>query len=274
LKIRLSTEPVRFRGDPGMIEQVIMNLAVNARDAMPAGGKLIIETGSMELEEKYMAQEGAVESGAYVMLAVTDTGIGMKRDVRDRIFEPFFTTKEKGKGTGLGLSTVYGIVRQSGGYVLVYTTPGHGTTFKIYIPRVEEEIQPEVLPEPTALRGKETILVVEDEELIRGLVCKILKLFGYRVLAAESSSQAPDLCRQHQGDIHLMVTDVVMPQMSGRELADVLREVRPDMKVLYMSGYTDDAMVHHGILEEGISFLQKPFSANTLAAKVREVLDA
>jgi PAS domain S-box-containing protein len=272
----LSPDLGLVKADPGQIEQVIMNLAVNARDAMPQGGKLTIETANANLGEVYGHQHQAVQPGPYVMLAVSDTGCGMDTKTQSYIFEPFFTTKELGKGTGLGLSTVYGIVKQSGGYIWVYSELGRGTTFRIYLPRVEDTI---AKPESTAVRagptrGTETILVVEDEDGVRGLVCEILRESGYTVLDVRHSTDALSLCEKHQGRIHLMITDVVMPGMGGRELAERLTHLRPELKVLYMSGYTENAIVHHGVLDEGTAFLQKPFMPDILARKVRDVLDA
>jgi signal transduction histidine kinase/ActR/RegA family two-component response regulator len=261
--------------DSGQIEQVVMNLTINARDAMPSGGKLNIETANVELDEHYTRNHVAVKPGSYVMLAVSDTGVGMTLEVRDRVFEPFFTTKEKGKGTGLGLSTVYGIVKQSGGNIWVYSEPGKGTTFKIYLPRVDEPLEEageKVVQKEIAGRG-ETILLAEDEEKVRQLTGQILTQNGYTVLEASHGDEASHICEQHKGPIHLMVMDVVMPGINGRELAKSLEPHHPEMKVLYMSGYTDNAIVHHGILEKGLSFLQKPFSTDGLLRKVREVLD-
>lgn len=210
------------------------------------------------------------------MLAVTDTGIGMDAATKAHVFEPFFTTKETGKGTGLGLATVYGIVKQSGGYIWVYSEPGHGATFKIYLPRIEGTPGPTV-PKPAApesLRGSETVLVVEDEAAVRNLTRRVLEGYGYAVLTMENGPEAMRAAEAHQGVIHLLVTDVVMPKMSGRELAQRLAPRRPDMKILYLSGYTDDAIVQHGVLERGVGFLQKPFTPQALARRVREVLDA
>jgi len=259
--------------DPGQLEQIIMNLAVNARDAMPRGGRLSIETGNVEMDEGYVSGHPLARPGHYVMLAVSDTGIGMDAATQARIFEPFFTTKEAGKGTGLGLATVYGIVRQSGGFIWVYSEPGHGTSFKIYLPRVDESVSPAVPAAPQVVGGSETVLVVEDVAAVRAVTRQMLERQGYRVLEASNGATALSLAQQHQSGIHLLVTDVVMPEVSGRELADQLVQLRPDMKVLFMSGYTDDAIVRHGILQEGIAYLQKPFTPDTLARKVRVVLD-
>ena len=252
-----------------------MNLVVNARDAMPTGGKLLIETANADLTEQYAEVHQPVSPGRYVMLAVSDTGIGMDRETKAKIFEPFFTTKEKGRGTGLGLSTVYGIVKQSGGYIWVYSEPGRGTTFKIYLPQVDAPAKPLAPPaEARGVAGTETILLAEDDEILRPLAKGLLEKLGYRVLDAESAEQALALARHHAGVIHLLVADVVMPGASGRELARRLAESRPDTRVLYMSGYTDDAIVQHGMLEPGLHFLQKPFTPAALARKLREVLDA
>jgi PAS domain S-box-containing protein len=264
----------RVETDPGWVEQIVMNLVVNARDAMPNGGKLTIETANMELDEYYARAHVDVTPGHYVMLSVSDTGVGMTPEVRQQVFEPFFTTKEKGKGTGLGLSTVYGIVKQSGGNIWVYSEPGKGTTFKIYLPRVDEpleELKERVVKEELP-RGSETILLVEDEEVVRKLAVRILKRQGYTVLEALDVEDALKTCEERKQPIHLILTDVVMPGMSGRQLFDRCWQVRQDLRVLYMSGYTDNAIVHHGVLKKGTNYLQKPFTVDGLARKVREVL--
>jgi PAS domain S-box-containing protein len=271
----LGPELGRVMADPGQIEQVIMNLAVNARDAMPQGGKLTIETANAELDEAYSQRRVEVQPGPYVMLAVSDTGVGLDQESQDRIFEPFFTTKELGKGTGLGLSTVYGIIKQSGGHIWVYSEPGEGTTFKIYLPRLEAPGElAEVSQVPDRCEwGSETILLVEDEELVRRVTSRILARHGYTVLESASGHDALAVSREHAGPIHLMLTDAVMPGMSGQELAEKLTSQRPEMKVLFMSGYTENAIVHHGVLDPEIAFIQKPFKYDTLARKVREMLD-
>jgi PAS domain S-box-containing protein len=264
------------KADPGQIEQVIMNLAVNARDAMPQGGKLTIETGNVTLDEDYARFHAPVKPGEYVMIAVSDTGAGMDAETQSHIFEPFFTTKGA-KGTGLGLSTVYGIIKQSEGYVWVYSEPGKGTSFKIYLPRVTEmgEAAAPALAVAAAASGPggETILLVEDEAKLRGLTRDYLETQGYTVLEAGDGNAAMRISTAHQGSIHLLLTDVIMPGMNGRELAQRISEQRPNVKVLYMSGYTENAIGHNGTLDAGITLLQKPFTLPTLKAKVREVLD-
>jgi CheY-like chemotaxis protein len=265
-----------IHADPGQVEQIIMNLAVNARDAMPDGGALTIETQAVELDENYIGRHEGAKAGAYVMLAVSDTGAGMDDRTRKRIFEPFFTTKGLGKGTGLGLSTVYGIVKQSGGHIWVYSEPGKGTMFKIYLPRVEEgagEYRRRT-EEGELLRGSETIVVAEDEEMLRELVRAVLEKQGYQVMTAPDGSAALTLCTSHIGPIHLLISDIIMPELGGGELASRLVKLRPEMKVIYMSGYTDETIAHHGIVDPGVAFLQKPFTPHDLLRKVREVLEA
>ena len=264
----------RVRADPGQIEQVIMNLVVNARDAMPTGGQLSIETGNVELDSDYAREHWGVTPGPHVMLAVSDTGVGMDQATQSRIFEPFFTTKEVGKGTGLGLSTVFGIAQQSGGSVWVYSEPGAGTTFKVYFPRVEAdlEIARPPAPVPATRRGSETILLVEDQEQVRAVAASILRRNGYRVILAPSAGDALLLAEKHRGDIHLLLTDVVMPQISGVELARRIAPLRPELKVLFMSGYTDDSIVRHGVLDGRMAFLEKPFTPESLTRKLREIL--
>jgi len=265
----------QVKADPGQVEQVIMNLAVNSRDAMSRGGKLTIETANAVLDENYMREHGRVKPGRYVMLAVSDTGAGMDEETRSRIFEPFYTTKEMGKGTGLGLSTVYGIVKQSEGYIWVYSEAGLGTTFKVYLPRIDEsaEDSQKLAALGTGDQGTETILLVEDEDGVRSLVKQLLSRQGYTVIETSQGSEALAECERHTGPISLLLTDVVLPQMSGRELAERLKALRPGMKVLYMSGYTDDAVLRHGVIGQETAFLQKPFTTSSLARKVRDVLD-
>ncbi|MFP5213940.1 MAG: PAS domain S-box protein, partial [Acidobacteriota bacterium] len=261
--------------DPGQIEQVIMNLAINARDAMPAGGRLTIETADVDLDEAYCMQHVSVQPGSYVMLAVSDSGIGMDEETFIRAFEPFFTTKEKDKGTGLGLSTVYGIVKQSDGHIWAYSEPDRGTTFKIYLPRIEGGSS-RVCPlkcAPSSLLGSETILFVEDDEMVRSIVSESLRANGYTVIEAPHGTEALSLHESCSSPIHLLLTDVIMPGMNGRELAERLVACHAGMKVLFISGYTDKGIVHNGVLDPGTAFLQKPFRMDALARKVREVLD-
>jgi hypothetical protein len=278
LELRAVLDPDlgHVKADPSQIEQVIMNLAVNARDAMPAGGRLTIETRNVELDEDYAREHAAVRPGPHVMLAVSDTGTGMDEDTRSRIFEPFYTTKEPGKGTGLGLSTTYGIVKQSGGSIWVYSELGHGTTFKIYLPRVEEPLGKETREAPAgaarSLGGYETVLVAEDDEAIRLLARLALERHGYSVLMAKGGAEALEVVRGHRGPIHALVTDMLMPGMSGRELAAQVRVLRPDLRVLFVSGYSETAVGGDGELGEKSAFLEKPFTTEALARKVRQLL--
>jgi PAS domain S-box-containing protein len=265
------------RADAGQIDQVIMNLAVNARDAMPSGGKLTIETSNVSLDEEYARFHAPLQAGEYVMLSISDTGLGMDSETQSHIFEPFFTTKGP-KGTGLGLSTVYGIVKQSGGYIWVYSEPGKGSTFKIYLPRVAERVEPAqvVVPEEPAFTapGTETILLAEDEANLRYLARQFLEKQGYRVIEAADGAIAMQIAVAHEGIIHLLLTDVIMPGMNGRELAQRISEIRPNTKVLYMSGYTENVIGHNGTLDADVRLLQKPFTLRDLKSKVREVLDS
>lgn len=278
LDFQISAKLGNVKADPGQLEQVVVNLATNARDAMATGGRLTIATANVDLGEAYVDRRVVVSPGRYVQLVVSDTGCGMDSETQSHIFEPFFTTKEQGKGTGLGLATVYGIVKQSGGNIWVYSEPGHGTTFKIYLPLVEAAAesplhveQNEELP-----RGSETILVVEDDASLREVTCEFLQSSGYMVISAGSPEEALHLAERHNGPIDFLLTDVIMPRMNGRELATRLSELRPGMKVLYVSGYADDVVRGgvHGALEEGLAFLQKPCTRRALTRKIREILDS
>ncbi|MHB8940358.1 MAG: hybrid sensor histidine kinase/response regulator [Desulfobacteria bacterium] len=277
LSTDLSPSLSRVKADPGQIEQVIVNLAVNARDAMPGGGRITIATADAELSPAYAAAHPEVRPGPHVLLSVADTGHGMSDETQAHLFEPFFTTKERGKGTGLGLATVYGIVQQSGGHIRVNSAADRGSTFLIYLPRVEapedgaQVADRPLLPHPSP--GTETLLLAEDEEVVRGLAREILSGNGYKVLEAGNGREALLLSEAHRGEIHLLLTDVAMPKMSGRELTERIRLQRPDLRILYMSGYTDDVILRQGVIEDGIPFLQKPFTPEALARKVREVLD-
>jgi PAS domain S-box-containing protein len=263
----------RVRVDPGQLEQVIVNLAVNARDAMPDGGRLTIETSNVALDADYAGRHVGLTPGPYVMVAVSDNGVGMDAATRARIFEPFFTTKGPGKGTGLGLATVYGIVKQSDGHIRVYSEPGVGTVFKIYLVRTDAPPEAEPSRDTTLPRGTETILLVEDDEEVRGLAQEVLETLGYTVLAVTSAADAVLVAERHVGLIDLLLTDVVMPRTGGGELAKAVTAARPETRILFMSGYTDDAIVRHGVLEEGVQLLEKPFTPEALAVKVRTVLN-
>jgi signal transduction histidine kinase len=262
--------------DSGQIQQILMNLVVNARDAMPDGGKLTIETVNVDYDEEYIRSHPVAKAGPYVMMAISDNGLGMDEKTRTHLFEPFFTTKEKGKGTGLGLSTVYGIVKQSEGFIWVYSEPGHGATFKIYFPRVEGKASnpEENIDSDEMVQGVETILITEDEDAVRSLVARVLRERGYVVLEASTGQDALAAVSNFPGEIHLAIADVIMPGMNGRDLVAKIQFMRPSIKALYVSGYTDSAIVHHGVLDSGIAFLQKPFSIRNLVRKVREILDS
>jgi len=275
LAITLAPDLGAVRADVGQLEQVLMNLAVNARDAMPTGGRLTIETANVEHDPDYARDQEAAAVRRFAMLAVSDSGCGMDEATKARIFEPFFTTKEPGKGTGLGLATVYGIVQQAGGFIWVYSEPDQGTSFKVYLPEVDATAErPTAVPGARVPGGTETVLLVEDAAAVRAVTKQVLERQGYKVLEAADGEAALQLAQRHRGPIDLLLTDVVMPRLSGRELAGQFARLRPDTRVLYASGYTDDSVVRHGILESGTAYLQKPFSPESLARKVREVLDA
>jgi CheY-like chemotaxis protein len=275
LNLELAPGPGLVRIDPGQLDQILINLVINACDAMPKGGKLTIETANVDLDEEYAKTHFGIQPGSYVMLAVSDTGTGIDKEVLPHIFEPFFTTKPVGKGTGLGLATVYGVVQQSGGEIFVYSESDQGSTFKIYLPRVESGTpsQPEAKSRSEILGGTETVLVVEDDKGVRGAIVAILKKRGYKIIEAPSGKEAIGLLTRQKEPIALMITDVVMPEMSGKQLADQVRTLRPEIKILFLSGYTENVIAHHGVLEPGINFLAKPFSIQSLTKKVREVLD-
>jgi CheY-like chemotaxis protein len=274
LEVLPSANLWNVKADPGQMEQVLMNLVVNARDAMPSGGRLTIETKNLELPAFGTDAHHDLAPGPYVVLAITDNGIGMDSETQAQIFEPFFTTKRK--GSGLGLSTVFGIVRQSGGQIGVDSAPGVGTTFKVFLPKSTgtTELRPSDRPISVSGGGTETILLVEDDEQVRVVASGILRRSGYRVLEAPNGGEALLLCERHEGTIHLLLTDVVLPRMSGRELSERLAALRSSMKVLFVSGYTDDSVMRHGISDSGVAYLQKPFTPATLTKKVRELLDA
>lgn len=277
IELMLSLKPAlgQVKADPGQIEQVLMNLVVNARDAMPHGGTLLIETANVELATGFAGEHGPMRPGPYVMLTVTDNGHGMDAETQKQVFEPFFTTKEIGKGTGLGLATAYGIVKQSGGYIWACSEVSKGSTFKIYLPRVNEQISP--TPEKSIKtplpKGTGTILLVEDEPMVRDIARKTLEMSGYRVLEAANGREALHIVEQEQDAIDLVLTDVIMPHMGGRDLAAKLSSLLPGTKILYMSGYTDDALMHHGVLQTNFAFLEKPFTPETLSGRVRDLLD-
>ena len=271
----LDPELRKIKADAGQVEHLLINLVVNSREAMPQGGILTIETTNFDVDQEFTSKHLGVPPGGYVMLAVSDTGCGMNLETRARIFEPFFTTKDKGKGTGLGLSTVYGLVKQSGGNIWVHSEPNRGTTLKVYLPQLEDDEEPaeRTSVEIAVPRGWETILLVEDEDIIRGLARQILQHAGYHVLDASCGEEALRLCRECSEPIHLLLTDLVMPETSGKEMVQRLTSLRPATRVLFMSGYTDGAIVHHGVLDSDVQFIQKPFTPVALARKVREVLD-
>jgi CheY-like chemotaxis protein len=274
LSLTLAPKLWTVAADPTELERVIMNLVLNSRDAMPGHGKLIIETANVIIDEDYASTHADTTPGPYVMISVTDTGAGMTRDVREKLFEPFFTTKEKGKGTGLGLPSVYGIVKQSGGFVWVYSEPGKGTTFKVYLPK-SEETRSTSRNTPTRNRkiGSETILLVEDDDEVRSVATRILRRNGYRVLEAGNGADALRVCEEEDEPVDLIVTDIVMPEMNGPELAEKIREKQPDARILFTSGYTEDAVIRQSFLHPGEAFIEKPFTPASLAKKARELLD-
>ena len=274
MSTHLSPHISAIEGDIGQVEQIILNLAINAQDAMPEGGTLLIETADVVLDELYVQTHEGATAGPHVMLTMSDTGMGMDEQTIRRIFDPFFTTKEMGRGTGLGLSTVYGIVKQHGGNITAHSEPGRGTKFQVYFPRSRKDPEAvEARMSGNGLQGSETILVVEDQEQVRAMACTMLKRFGYDVLEAADAESALQMEASHSGPIHLLVTDVVMPGMNGKELYDRLLEMGKGIKVLFMSGYTTNSIVHHGVLDEGVDFIQKPFSLADFMSKVRQVLE-
>jgi len=274
-KISLDPSLGRVKADPGQIEQVLLNLVINARDAMPQGGRLTIEAHNVEMDDPYKGEHQVLIPGRYVVLGVQDTGCGMDRDTQSRIFEPFYTTKELGKGTGLGLATVYGIVKQSGGYIWVYSELNQGTLFKVYLPRVDESVQPAKKNEPEAVvrESCETILLAEDSVSLREMAREYLESVGYVVLEAASGREALQKAKEFDGPIHLLLTDIVMPEMSGPELARHMTELRPEIKIIFTSGYTNDAIARQGVLDPAVAFIQKPYRPKALARKIQEVLD-
>jgi len=274
LKLRTETPLRNVLADPAQLEQILMNLAVNARDAMPRGGTMTIETADVELDEAYASSHEGVTPGPYVMLAVTDTGGGMSPEVQARIFEPFFTTKKVGEGTGLGLSTVFGIVKAMSGHIYVYSEEGRGSAFKVHLPICREDAAEQAKTETLAMpRGTETVLIAEDDPAIRGLVAHILEPLGYRVIAARSGAEAMKLAETSRARVDILLTDVVMPEMGGKELAQMFQTIHPHIKVLFMSGYTEEIIIRHGVEREGVAFIQKPLIPNKLVLKLREVLD-
>ncbi|MFW5901460.1 MAG: ATP-binding protein [Thermodesulfobacteriota bacterium] len=272
---RLAPSLPQIQGDPGQLEQVILNLAVNAQDAMLEGGMLTLETARVELDENYAKEKGGISPGPYVMLAISDTGTGMDAQTLEHLFEPFFTTKEKGKGTGLGMSTAYGIVKQHGGSICAYSQPGFGTTMKVYLPVADQAVKemPARAPKSSGAKGSETVLLAEDDQQVRDLAAIALQRFGYNVLAAANGREALAILENLEGPLHLLFTDVIMPDMNGKELFEQISRLRPEARVLFMSGYTDDVIAHHGVIDAGIPFIGKPFNLKALAEKIREVLD-
>jgi len=277
----LPDDPHRVKADPGQLEQILINLIVNARDAInertdiASQKKITIETNSTYLDDEYAAGHPEIKSGSYVVLSVSDTGMGMDEEVKNKIFEPFFTTKETGRGTGLGLATVFGIVKQNNGHIDVYSEPGKGTTFKIYWPATDGNAsdQQRTKVNSLPLRGNETALIVEDDKAVKEFACRVLNEYGYNTICASNGEQALNLLKETTEKIDLVITDLIMPKMSGKELAEKLISLSPNIKILFASGYTDNHIVHSGVLEEGINFIQKPYSAKALVGKVRQVLD-